>query len=308
MPGCRRPLFGLPIRSVVSAWSGTKQQGHMICRTDHIADARRSITVVTSSFSSGTAGPLAICVPDGWMKPALLDEFNRKWIGQAMVFSSQTESHFMTQETFLVYLHQLVTPALSRQRAHLGVPKTTKALLLADAWTGFHSHKSGMERAREGWSEQAHCLLPAKQERQGLLSRCFVWLILPDEVCILDVLSPKSSQFGALYPRPAASVPTGSRWINFTMCFVAWWMGLMLRQSAARRTSVRGRVPCSIKCMVVCRACWSYGLHMAYISIYTCIHAYTCKHTNIFFTLYIYASLSLSLSLSLSPALCYIRI
>ena len=140
----------------------------MICRTDHIADARKSITVVTSSFSSGEPGPLAICVPDGWMKPALIDEFNCKWVGQAMVFSSQTESHFMTQETFLVYLHQLVTPALSRQRAHLGVPRTTKALLLADAWTGFHSHKSGMERAREGWSEQAHCLLPAKQERQGL--------------------------------------------------------------------------------------------------------------------------------------------
>ena len=145
----------------------------MICRTDHIADARKSITVVTSSFSSGEPGPLAICVPDGWMKPALIDEFNCKWVGQAMVFSSQTESHFMTQETFLVYLHQLVTPALSRQRAHLGVPRTTKALLLADAWTGFHSHKSGMERAREGWSEQAPLLAAGEAGETGSFEPMF---------------------------------------------------------------------------------------------------------------------------------------
>ena len=154
----------------------------MSARTDFISDARKSVTVVTSSFSSGHPGPLAICVPDGFAKQSILDEFNQKWLGQAMVFTSQSSSHFMTAETFLVYLHQLITPALSRQRAILKVPKTTKALLLADAWSGFHSFKSGMERAREGWAQQAHCLLPAKQERQGVFEPMFCLADLFDEV------------------------------------------------------------------------------------------------------------------------------
>lgn len=141
-----------------------KQHGHVIARTDYVADSRKSVTVVTSTWSSGEAGPLGICVPDGFMGQAEMESFNQQWLGQAFIFRSESVSHFMTSDTYLVLLHGLISPALSRQRQKLGVPATTKALLLCDGWTGFHSHKAGADTARLAWAEQAHCELPAVQE------------------------------------------------------------------------------------------------------------------------------------------------
>lgn len=156
---------------VVKPWEisaksqGSKQHGHMISRSDYVSDARKSVTVVTSVWSSGHAGPLAICVPDAFMKQADMDSFNDTWHGQAMIFPSQSTSHFMCAETFIVYLHKLLTPALARKRATLGVARDTPALLLADGWTGFHSHKTGLDCARQAWSSESSCRLPATQDR-----------------------------------------------------------------------------------------------------------------------------------------------
>ena len=70
-------------------------------------------------------------------------------------------SHFMTGETFIILLHGLISPALALQRIKLGLPHDKKALLLCDAWSGFHTFKGGLDAIRAAWSEQAHCVLPA---------------------------------------------------------------------------------------------------------------------------------------------------
>jgi len=147
--------------------SGAKQQGHLISRSDFVPEARKSITAVTSTWSSGEAGPLGLCVPDGFVKQEVMDQWNAKHEGRAFMFQSQSTSHFMCSETWLVLLHGLIAPALALQRKKLGVASSTPALLLADGWTGFHSHKTGLDAAREAWSRQSHCYLPAVQARSG---------------------------------------------------------------------------------------------------------------------------------------------
>lgn len=148
------------------ACSGGKQHGHLIARSDYVSDFRRSVTIVTSSFSSGHGGPLGVCVPDGFMTQEAIDTFNSQWTGVCWVFASQSQSHFMSGETFVSYLHGLVTPALARHRQRLGLPPDARALLLCDAWSGFHSHKTGLDAARLGWSQQACCDLPALQAHE----------------------------------------------------------------------------------------------------------------------------------------------
>ena len=62
-----------------------------------IGGARKSVTVVASSWS---------------LSPKVLEEFNRKHIGEAFVFESESESHFMTSGTFVLLLCGLLTDAL----------------------------------------------------------------------------------------------------------------------------------------------------------------------------------------------------
>lgn len=142
---------------------GAKQHGHVISRSDYVPESRKSITLVTSTWSSGHAGPLGICVPDNFLRQEQIDSFNEEWKGEALIFKSQSSRHFMCAETFIVLLHQLLTPAVALQRHKLGVDHTARALLLADAWSGFHAQKDGMETARMAWSEQCNCGLPALQ-------------------------------------------------------------------------------------------------------------------------------------------------
>ena len=110
---------------------------------------------------------MGLCVPDGFVKQEVMDQWNAKHEGRAFMFQSQSTSHFMCSETWLVLLHGLIAPALALQRKKLGVASSTPALLLADGWTGFHSHKTGLDVAREAWSRQSHCYLPAVQARSG---------------------------------------------------------------------------------------------------------------------------------------------
>lgn len=72
----------------------------------------------------------------------------------------------MTGEAFLTLLHGLITPALAKHRRFLGLAADQKALLLTDAWTGFHSFKQGLNTARQAWSVQSFCDLPALQAQR----------------------------------------------------------------------------------------------------------------------------------------------
>ena len=142
---------------------GHKQSGHLVARNDHISDARKSITVVTSTYSSGHGGPLGICIPDHFLAQKEIDDFNRQHTGECFIFRSQSTTHFMCGESFLTLLHGLIGPSLVRQRQRWKLPENTPALLLCDAWTGFHSQLQGLDCARQAWAAQNHCLLPTEQ-------------------------------------------------------------------------------------------------------------------------------------------------
>ncbi|CAL1147608.1 unnamed protein product [Cladocopium goreaui] len=92
-----------------------------------------------------------------------MEDFNRRHHGLCFIFRSNSTSHFMNAEAFLTLLHGLITPGLAVHRRRLGLPPTAKALLLVDAWTGFHAFKHGEDCARSAWAVQACCELPKQQ-------------------------------------------------------------------------------------------------------------------------------------------------
>ena len=135
----------------------------MISRSDNWPSTRNSITAVTSTWSDGTRGPLALCYAPCSLKQADVDSFNREFSGECFLFSSETKSHFMTGQTLLTLMHGILTDAFQLKRDQLQVGRETMGLLLADAWTGFHSHRSGLNHARAAWAQLARVKLPAVQ-------------------------------------------------------------------------------------------------------------------------------------------------
>lgn len=73
--------------------------------------------VLTSSWSDGSAGPVAFCVPEGAVKGDEILAFNRAHAGKYMLLTSGGKSHFMTADTLLQVFEQLYSPALALQRA-----------------------------------------------------------------------------------------------------------------------------------------------------------------------------------------------
>ena len=61
-----------------------------------------------------------------------------------MVFSSTTDSHFMTGETLCMVYEQLYSPALALQRKRLNVGREAKAAVICDAWTGTLKKTDGL--------------------------------------------------------------------------------------------------------------------------------------------------------------------
>lgn len=72
--------------------------------------------VLTTSWSDGTPGPIAYCLPEGKLSGAEMAEYNCAHRGKSWVMSSGTSSHFMSGECFAVMLEQLISPALEIQR------------------------------------------------------------------------------------------------------------------------------------------------------------------------------------------------
>ena len=74
------------------------------------------LQAMTSSWSDGTAGPIAFCIPDGRMPQELITKFNMDNVGESFVFTSGSSSHFMTADTLDQVFEQLFSPALAKQR------------------------------------------------------------------------------------------------------------------------------------------------------------------------------------------------
>lgn len=137
----------------------------MVARSDFFSSTRKSITAVTSSWADGTRGPLGLCYATGSFKLQDVERFNAQYAttGEALLFDSESRSHFMSGQTYMTLLHNLIGPAFHAKRRALGLPATARGLLLTDAWSGFHCHRGGLEAARQSWSIQFNVELPALQ-------------------------------------------------------------------------------------------------------------------------------------------------
>ena len=74
------------------------------------------LEVMTSSWSSGHAGPIAFCVPEGCVPSEALRSFNLANKGRAYMLTSGTTSHFMTGQVYAQLLEQLYSPAIELQK------------------------------------------------------------------------------------------------------------------------------------------------------------------------------------------------
>ena len=81
-------------------------------RVDTATNGREACTVVTSTYSDGTRGPLCLCFAEGKVSQAMAEDYNTRYEGKVLIISSKTESHFMTAETTLELFERLYTPAL----------------------------------------------------------------------------------------------------------------------------------------------------------------------------------------------------
>ena len=72
---------------------------------------------MTSSWSTGEPGPVAISIPEGALSPEKMKAYNLAHAGQSLVLSSETSSHFMSGESLLVIYEQLYSAAIAQQRA-----------------------------------------------------------------------------------------------------------------------------------------------------------------------------------------------
>ena len=55
-------------------------------RLDMPENWRSAMTIVTFLWGNGEIGPLTFCIPDGFMRPTEIVEFNTRWRGQASLY------------------------------------------------------------------------------------------------------------------------------------------------------------------------------------------------------------------------------
>ena len=88
-----------------------------------LCDLTKHSKVLTTSWSDGTGGPLAFCLPEGTMSQEAVVRWNAQHLGRAMIVFSGTNSHFMSANVLLEVFEQLISPALRLQRARQDVPR-----------------------------------------------------------------------------------------------------------------------------------------------------------------------------------------
>jgi len=87
-----------------------------VARTDFVSGGRQGLTAVTSTWGSGEMGPLGICLTSGSVPQSTIRSLNEEWFPHVYIFESGTETHFMTAETTLLYLQELVGPVSRSNR------------------------------------------------------------------------------------------------------------------------------------------------------------------------------------------------
>ena len=122
-------------------------------RADNVGQSRHSVTLVTSLWGSGEAGPLCIVLPLGFLSAEQQLQLQQRFAPDIFFISSGQASHFMRAETVVEYFEHVLAPAFHRRRTILAERygrsfDDEKGFLLADAFTGHHSTSGGTDVQR----------------------------------------------------------------------------------------------------------------------------------------------------------------
>ncbi|CAK9063017.1 unnamed protein product [Durusdinium trenchii] len=137
-------------------------------RADCVDGSRHSITIVTSVWGNGEAGPLCIVLPLGFISAEEQLALQEQFQPAVHFISSGRGTHFMNSDSVVDYLENVVGPSFERRRATLAERYNQSfeeeyGALLADSFTGHHTETEGYDIQRQAFSKQFRILLPEKQ-------------------------------------------------------------------------------------------------------------------------------------------------
>lgn len=122
-------------------------------RCDSVDQARHSITMVTSLWGSGEAGPLCLVLPLGYISGDKQAELAKQFAPDVYFVSSGRSTHFMNAECVVAFFETVLAPAFEHRRARLAERYQRSfqdewGAILADSFTGHHSTASGFDIQR----------------------------------------------------------------------------------------------------------------------------------------------------------------
>ena len=122
-------------------------------RADCVDGSRHSITIVTSVWGNGEAGPLCIVLPLGFISAEEQLALQEQFQPAVHFISSGRGTHFMNSDSVVDYLENVVGPSFERRRATLAERYNQSfeeeyGALLADSFTGHHTETEGYDIQR----------------------------------------------------------------------------------------------------------------------------------------------------------------
>ena len=104
----------------------------------YVKQARLAYTCVTSIWSTGHPGPLAINFSESAHVPtAMVQKFNEDFKGRLWISISKTSTHYFTAELTMEYWDHALTPAFDRRRRFLEMKDDTeRGAIIFDRFTG----------------------------------------------------------------------------------------------------------------------------------------------------------------------------
>lgn len=122
-------------------------------RCDSVEHGRHSITMVTSLWGSGEAGPLCCVLPVGFISSEKEAELTKRFAPDVYFLSSGRPTHFMNAECVVQYFEKVLADAFERRRTRLAERYQRSfqdewGILLCDSFTGHHSTSDGFDTQR----------------------------------------------------------------------------------------------------------------------------------------------------------------
>ena len=144
----------------VEVKSQVKQAQSQDARLEQVCGQREPMTVCTTCWGNGMRGPLFMCISEGTVPKALIQDFNAKHKGQAYCAESGTQIHMMTSQTTVLMYEELLGPAFKIQRHRCNLTMQDRGALQCDAFTGNDAFRDGTDAKRQKWSAEHNVALP----------------------------------------------------------------------------------------------------------------------------------------------------